>query len=270
MPHSGRVVIVTGAGRGIGLACARRFAKDGASIVIADIDEKAGESACEEIVANGGSGLFCRVDVGLKLDLHNMMAATLEAFDRVDVLVNNAGVHQAKSFFDLEDADWDRIMQVNLKGPFLASQSVARQIVKQIEREERSAEGRYNYSIINISSVDAIMTSPDQIPYAVSKGGLNQLTKVLSLALAPNGIRVNGIGPGSIMTESMRELIDKDGGRKQILERTPLGRIGSPDEIAGIASFLASNEASYITGQCIYADGGRLAQNFAIKKESEE
>ncbi len=265
MTHSDQVVIVTGAGRGIGLACAHRFAKDGARVVIADIDEAAGESAKEEVIANGGEAIFCKVDVGQKLDIHNMVAATLEAYDRIDVLVNNAAIYVEKPFLELDEADWERTLRVNLTGPFLVSQSVAKQVVRQIEEEERTGQTHRNYAVINISAVDAIMTSAEQIPFAVSKGGLNQLTKVLALALAPHGIRVNAIGPGSIMTESLRETIEQKGGRKRLLARTPLGRIGSPNEIAGIAAFLASAESSYITGQCIYADGGRLAQNLGTK-----
>lgn len=246
------------------------FCKDGARVVVADIDEEAGTDVCEEIVANGGEALFCRVDVSKKLDLHNMMAATLEAFDRVDVLINNASAHVAQDFLDIAESEWERVLKVNLTGPFLASQAVAKQFSKQIDEEHHTMQEMRNYSIINISSVDAIMTSADQIPFAVSKAGLNQLTKVLSLALAERGIRVNAIGPGSIMTDSLRDMMDEKENRQKILERTPLGRIGTPEEIAGIAAFLASDAASYVTGQCIYADGGQLAQNYSLKMAEDE
>lgn len=258
------VVIVTGGARGIGLACSRRFYKDGFRVVIADIDEIAGQSVEEEIVANGGEAVFVRVDVAEKLDIHNLVAVALEEFDRIDVLINNAALSVTKDFFDLTEADWEKVMRVNLTAPFLASQAVARQIARQIA-EDREPEGGANYSIINISAVDAIMTNADQIPFAVSKGGLNQLTKVLSLSLAEHGMRVNAIGPGSIMTDHTKQSLEDVEARKRVLARTPLGRIGSPEEIAGIAAFLASTAASYVTGQCIYADGGRLVQDVRFR-----
>lgn len=261
------VVIVTGGARGIGLACSRRFQKDGYRVVIADKDEAAGHSAQEDITANGGQAVYVKADVAERLDIRNLVAVALEEFDRVDVLINNAGTNTYKSFLELEEEDWDRIMRVNLTGPFLASQAVARQFVQQIEAGIEP-DGGACYSIINISAVDAIMSNADQIPYAVSKGGLNQLTKVLSLALAPQGIRVNAVAPGTIMTETTRPTLDDGKSRKRVLDRTPLGRIGSPEEIAGIVSFLASPAASYMTGQCLYADGGRLNQNVVVRQSS--
>lgn len=260
------VVIVTGGARGIGLACSRRFHKDGFRVVIADIDEAAGQSAQEEILANGGEAVFVKVDVAEKLDIHNLIAVTLEEFDRIDVLINNAEVGITKDFLDLKENEWDRVMRVNLTGPFLASQSVARQMVGQID-EGREPDSGVNYSIINISALAAIMSNADKIPFAVSKGGLNQLTKVLALSLAARGIRVNAIGPGSIMTDETKPGLGDTDTRKRVIERTPLGRIGSPEEIAGIAAFLASEAASYVTGQCIYADGGRLVQDVRSKTQ---
>ncbi len=267
MAHSDRVVIVTGAGRGIGLACARHFARHNARVIVADVDEETGRSACEDITANGGEALFVRADVGERLHIHNMVAATLEAYGRIDVLINNAAIRANQDFFSITDDDWDQVMRVNLRGPFLTSQAVAKQMITQIEGDETAPSEGGGYSIVNISSVDAIMTRADQIPFAVSKGGLNQLTKVLALSLAPHGIRVNAIGPGSIMTEGFRGESGEAERRKTVAARTPLGRIGSPDEVAGIAYFLASDEAGYITGQCIYADGGRLIQDYSANKK---
>lgn len=258
------VVIVTGGARGIGLACSRQFYKDGYRVVIADIDETSGQSVREEITANGGEAVFVRVDVAEKLDIHNLVAVALEEFDRIDVLINNAALSVTRDFFDLKESDWEKVMRVNLTAPFLATQAVARQFVKQIN-DGRELDGGANYSIINISAVDAIMTNADQIPFAVSKGGLNQLTKVLALSLAEHGVRVNAIGPGSIMTDHTKQSLEVAGARKRVLDRTPLGRIGAPEEIAGIAAFLASEAASYVTGQCIYADGGRLVQDVRVR-----
>ncbi len=269
MAWGDRVVIVTGGANGIGLACARGFARKGAKIVIADIDQSAGLEAQEEIASNGGTVLFVQCDVGERLDIHNLIAATLEEFGRIDVLVNNAGVVGGGNFLDLEESDFDRVLKINLKGAFLTAQSVARQMVSQIEQEGRVSDSGRTYSIINISSIEAVVGTPDHVPYAVSKGALNQLTKVMALALAPHGIHVNAIGPGNINTDILKARGSDTKGRKKILSRTPLGRIGDPEEIGSIAVFLASPEASYVTGQTIYADGGRLALNLLVEDEKD-
>jgi NAD(P)-dependent dehydrogenase (short-subunit alcohol dehydrogenase family) len=176
-------------------------------------------------------------------------------FGKLDILVANAGIVHAAEFLDLEEKDFDRVLSVNLKGVFLAGQAAARQMVKQ---------GKGG-SIINMSSVNAVLAIPNQVPYVVSKGAINQLTKVMSVALAPKGIRVNGIGPGTILTELARTAVlgNKEAERK-ILSRTPLGRMGEPAEVAQVAVFLASDESSYLTGQTIYPDGGRLALNYTV------
>lgn len=263
MPHSDRVAIVTGGAGGIGLACARRFARDGMAVVIADIDDDAGASAQEELRDHGGRALHVHCDVSERLHLRNMLAATLDNFRRVDVLVNNAGIFHEADFLDLKEEDFDRVLRINLRGAFTAGQVVARQMVRQIE-SEASALGpgsARNYSIINMSSINAVVAVGDQVPYAVAKGGLNQLTRVMAVALARYGIRVNAIGPGSVNTQALRAVVRKPSARKDVLARTPLGRIADPDEIASVAAFLASDDASYITGQCIYVDGGRLVLN---------
>jgi NAD(P)-dependent dehydrogenase (short-subunit alcohol dehydrogenase family) len=150
------------------------------------------------------------------------------------------------------------VLRVNLKGAFLCSQAVARHMVERIEA------GATPGAIVNMSSVNAVFAIADQVPYSVSKGGISQLTKVTALALAPYGIRVNAIGPGSISTEMLESVMADPEARRRVLSRTPLGRIGEPREIAAIAAFLASDEASYITGQTIYADGGRLPLNYTV------
>jgi glucose 1-dehydrogenase len=163
-------------------------------------------------------------------------------------------VHAAE-FLDLEEADFDRVIAVNLKGIFLAGQAAARQMVKQ------GGGG----AIINMSSVNAVLAIPNQVPYVVSKGAINQLTKVMSISLATHGIRVNGIGPGTILTELAKTaVLGNREAEKKILSRTPLGRMGDPREVANVAVFLASDEASYLTGQTIYPDGGRLALNYTM------
>jgi NAD(P)-dependent dehydrogenase (short-subunit alcohol dehydrogenase family) len=245
-----KVALVTGAAQGIGLACAKAFAAEGARVMISDLNEERGRAAAAEF-----GGAFVRCDVSRKAEVTAAVAAAVGKFGRLDILVANAGIVHAAEFLELEEADFDRVLSVNLKGIFLAGQAAARQMVKQ------GGGG----AIVNMSSVNAVMAIPNQVPYVVSKGGINQLTKVMALSLAPHGIRVNGIGPGTILTELAKSAVlgNKEAERK-ILSRTPLGRMGEPSEIASVAVFLASGEASYLTGQTIYPDGGRLALNYTV------
>lgn len=252
-----KVAVVTGGAKGIGYAIARRFLEEGARVVIADTDDEAGPAAVEELDGLGRIR-YVECDVGERLDVRNMVAATLDAFGDIDVLVNNAAILVKADFLDLDPDDFDRVLRVNLKGALLCSQAVARHMV------ERIKEGGQPGAIVNLSSVNAVFAIPDQVPYSVSKGGLSQLTKVMALSLARHGIRVNAIGPGSIATEMLEQVMTNPDVRRTILSRTPLGRIGEPREIAAIAAFLASDQASYVTGQTIYADGGRLPLNYTV------
>jgi NAD(P)-dependent dehydrogenase (short-subunit alcohol dehydrogenase family) len=269
MSWGDRVAIITGGANGIGLACALAFARKGAKVVIADVDQHNGLDAEEQIRSSGGQAKFVHCDVADRLDIHNLLAATLEEYGRVDVLVNNAGVVGAGRFLEIKEEEFDRILRINLRGAFLTAQAVAKQMVKQIKTEGRVSESGRFYSIINMSSVEAVVGSPEHVPYAVSKGALSQLTKVMSLSLAEYGIRVNAVGPGNINTEVLKKRGKQSDVRKKILSRTPLGRIGDPEEIGSIAVFLASQDASYITGQTIYADGGRLALNLTIAEDDD-
>ncbi|WP_421726365.1 SDR family NAD(P)-dependent oxidoreductase [Bauldia sp.] len=252
-----KVAIVTGAARGIGYAIARRFLEEGAQVVIADIDDSTGPKAVEELSVLGPVR-FIECDVGERLDVRNTVAATIDAFGDIDVLVNNAATLVKADFLEVDEADFDNVLRVNLKGAFLCGQAVARHMV------DRIAEGGTPGAIVNLSSVNEIFAIANQVPYTVSKGGVGQLTKVMALALAPHGIRVNAVGPGSIATELLETTLADDDARQRILSRTPLGRIGEPKEIAAVVAFLASDEASYITGQTIYADGGRLPLNYTV------
>lgn len=255
MKLEGKTAIVTGGAKGIGFAIAERFLQEGARVVIADIDLEFGTAAERDL---GQHARFVRTDVGRRLDIHNLVAATIDAFGDIDILVNNAAIDHRADFLDVTEHDFERVLAVNLKGAFLAAQAVARFMV------EKTKSGGAPGSIVNMSSVNSVVAIADQVPYAVSKGGLAQLTTVMALGLAPHGIRVNAIGPGSVATDLLAHAtMDRDT-KNSILSRTPLGRIGEPREIAAIAAFLASDDASYITGQTIFADGGRLALNYTM------
>ena len=251
-----KVAIVTGGARGIGLAIARRFVAEGARVTIADIDRAAGADAADAI--GPPSRRFVATDVGDARSAENAVAETCRAFGTLDILVNNAGIVHGADFLDLAEADFDRVLRVNLKGAFLVGQAAARRMVARVV-----ADGPPG-TIINMSSINAVVAIPNHAPYCASKGGVDQLTKAMALALAPYGIRVNAIGPGSIATEMLESVMNNPDVSWTILSRTPLARIGEPREIAAIAAFLASNEASYITGQTIYADGGRLPLNYTV------
>ena len=257
MPLERKIAIVTGAAGGIGYAIAERFLRDKATVVIADFDVEKGEKA-ERDLKPLGEVRFIKTDVGNRLDAHNLVAATLEAYGDIDVLVNNAGIVHSTDFLDLKEEDFDRVLKVNLKGSFLVGQAVARVMVDKVKA------GGAAGAIVNMSSINAVFAIANQVPYSISKGGVSQLTKVMALSLAPYGIRVNAIGPGSIMTEMLASVNSDPAAKARILSRTPMGRVGQPSEIASIAAFLASDDASYITGQTIYADGGRLPLNYTV------
>ena len=253
-----KVAVVTGGARGIGYAIAKRFLREKAKVIIADVDNTAGNEAAKTL-SKIGSAKYVHCNVAEKLDVHNLIAGTIDTHGQIDVLVNNAGVVAAGDFLTLSEEDFDRVMAVNLKGAFLCTQAAARHMVKAVEN------GGEPGSIINMSSINAVYAIAEQVPYSVSKGGLNQLTKVAAQSLAKHGIRVNGIGPGSIATQMLEDVLSKDPKSKsKMLSRTPMGRAGDPQEIAAIATFLASGESSYITGQTIYADGGRLGLNYTV------
>lgn len=270
MASTDRVAIITGGARGIGAACARRFVEEGVRVVIADVEEDAGEALAKDLDSGKGRALFVACDVSDKLAVSNLLAETRSAFDRVDILVNNAAILAEGTILDLELADFDKVLGVNLRGAFLVARAVARQFVDQIEAEgTRTDEARRRYAIINMSSVNAQVSIPNQLAYSVSKGALNQLTKSMALALAPHGVRVNAIGPGSINTDILKAVAEDEVALERIMSRTPLGRLGDPDEIASIAWFLSNKDSSYITGECIYADGGRLALNYTVTKRED-
>ena len=245
-----KVAIVTGATQGIGLACAQRLIADGARVMLVDIKPE-GANAAEAL---GEAARFFAADVSRKADVDAMVAATVAAFGRVDILVNNAGVTHKAEFLDVAEEDFDRVLGINLKGMFLCGQAAARHMV---------AQG--GGCVINMSSVNSELAMTNQVPYNVSKGGVNQLTRVMALSLAPHGIRVNGVGPGTILTELAKQaVLASPEQRHTILSRTPLGRCGDPEEVASVVSFLASDDAAYMTGQTLFVDGGRMVLNYTV------
>ncbi|NPC57236.1 SDR family NAD(P)-dependent oxidoreductase [Caenimonas soli] len=246
---AGRVCIVTGGAQGIGEACARRFAREGGKAVIIDVDDARGQALAKAL-----DGLYLHCDVGDKSQVDAVVARTIEAHGRIDVLVNNAGIFKAADFLDVTEADFDAVLRVNLKGSFLMGQAVARQMV---------AAGKG--SIVNMSSVNATLAIPNISSYNVSKGGINQLTRVMALALADKGVRVNAVAPGTIATElAAKAVLTTEEAQKRIMSRTPMKRLGEPWEIADTVAYLASDAASYITGEIVVVDGGRMTLNYTV------
>jgi len=247
-----KVAVVTGAAQGIGLAIAERFAREGAKVTIGDINVEKGEAAAAKL---GAGALFHQADVGYRDQAEGLIARAVAAFGRLDILVNNAGITHNADFLDLAEDDYDRVLRTNLKSVFLCGQAAARRMV---------AQGGGG-TIINMASVNARLAIPNQVPYGASKGAINQLTRVMAVGLAPHRIRVNAIGPGTIMTDLARDsVLRNETATRMVMSRTPIGRFGEPDEVASVALFLASDDASYITGQTIYPDGGRLALNYTV------
>jgi NAD(P)-dependent dehydrogenase (short-subunit alcohol dehydrogenase family) len=198
--------------------------------------------------------LYVRCDVGDKAQVDALVAAAITAHGRIDVLVNNAGIFKACDFLDITEDDFDAVLRVNLKGAFLVAQAVAREMA-------RAGRG----SIVNMSSVNGTLAIPSIASYNVSKGGINQLTRVMALALADKGIRVNAVAPGTIATElAAKAVLTSEEAKARIMSRTPLRRLGEPAEIADTVAFLASDAASYITGEIMVVDGGRMALNYTV------
>jgi len=257
---AGRSYIVTGGAQGIGEACARRLVADGARVALWDVADEVGARLAAEL---GSAARYLHCNVARKAEVDAALAATLAAFGRLDGLVNNAGIFKAAPFLDITEADWDAVLDVNLKGSFLVGQAVARELVKNTptRSDARACRG----AIVNMSSVNATLTIPTIASYNASKGAINQLTRVMALSLADQGVRVNAVAPGTIATELAKAaVLTSDEARARIMSRTPMKRLGEPAEIADVVAFLLSDAASYVTGEIVVIDGGRMTLNYTV------
>ena len=247
----GKNILITGASSGIGQAIAIRFAKEGANVAInyRSGAEQAEETRCMARKARtngGGKEMVIQADVSDETQVRTMVARVIEEFGSLDVLVNNAGIQKPAASHEIEASDFDRVLAVNLRGPFLCSREAIRHFL------DRGGPG----VILNNSSVHEIIPKPKYLPYSVSKGGMENLTKSLALEYAANGIRVNSVGPGAVVTPINKAWIDNPKARGQVESHIPMSRPAAADEIASVFAFLASDDASYVTGQTIFACGG--------------
>ena len=246
-----KVALVTGARRGIGQGIALALAEAGAKVVVTDIDEKECQEVVKEIEKLGSQGLAKKVDVTNKKEIEEAVQETVKKFGKLDILVNNAGICPFKPFLELTEEDWDKVLDINLKGYFLCAQAAAREMVRQ-------KWGR----IINIASVAMGQIGigfPNIVHYVASKGGVAGMTEALAVELAPLGINVNAISPGVIETKMAEPVISDPAAKEGILKRVPKGRVGQPKDIASAVVYLASEEADYVTGAVLVVDGGWLA-----------
>jgi len=250
-----KVAIVTGAGTGIGKAIALCMAREGASVVVDYIGKPDhADEVVGQITQQGGKALAVDADVSDALQVARLPGMAIGHFGRPDILVNNAGIEEKHPFLEMPQEVWDKILAVDLTGPWLCAQAAARQMVAQ------GKGGR----IINISSVHEDLPMPTNAPYCAAKGGLRMLMRTIAVELAPHGITVNNIGPGAIDTPMDAALKADPQAMRTLLDEIPLGRMGRPEEVGELAAFLASDAAAYITGSTYFIDGGMLRQSGSL------
>jgi len=245
-----KVAIVTGGKRGIGRAIALAFAEAGADVVVCSraIEDGELEAVAEEIRKLGRRSLALQVDISKKADVDNLVQRTINEFDGIDILVNNAAIYRQAPLLELREKDWDETIDIDLKGYYFCCRAVGKRMVE-----------RKKGNIINITSVSALKAEKKDGAYSIAKTGVVMLTRVLALELASYNIRVNAIAPGWVKTTMIEPWLNDLNFLRQIEAETPLGRIAEPDEMSGAALFLASNASSYMTGQTIIVDGGLMA-----------
>ena len=244
-----KVAFISGGARGMGAVEAKLFAQEGAKVVIADVLDEEGRKTEAEINETGGECLFVRLDVTNEAEWHQAVAATVARFGKLDILINNAGIYRTHRVEETTSEEWDQVLDINAKGVFLGT--------KHAIPEMRKAGGG---SIINISSVAGLVGSQESSAYNASKGAVRLLTKSTAIQYASEGIRANSIHPGTIETMMTAEFLSEEAQRQDRLNRTPLGRLGQPEDVAYGALYLASDEASFVTGSELVIDGGRTAE----------
>ena len=239
-----KVAAVTGGGQGIGRAIALALGREGAVVVVADLDLEAAGQVVREIEAGAGRALAVRADVTRPADAEAIVQAAVETFGRLDILVNNAGTYPSADIVDMDEAQWDLVLAVNLKGTFLCSQAAVRRMI---------AQGRG--TIVNVASVDAKTRTTGNAHYAAAKAGVISFTRTLACEMAPHGIRVNAVAPGWIATKTLKAKSDR---WKRAIEEIPVGRLGTPEDVAEAVLFLVSDVAGYITGEVLDVNGGMV------------
>lgn len=245
---TGKVALVTGASRGLGFAIAQGFAKQGATVVLNGRNPDTLEKSAEQIRAGGGDAHISSFDVTDASAIKAAVADIKSNIGDIDILVNNAGIQHRQLITDLPEADWRRVLETNLTAPFLMAQAIAPAMIE-----------RKSGKIINICSLTSEVGRANIAPYTTAKGGLKMLTKSMAVEWAKDNVQINGIGPGYFLTEMNTALVDDEQFNKWVCNRTPAGRWGDPDELAGTAIFLASDASNYVNGQVIYVDGGFLS-----------
>lgn len=241
MTLDNKIAIVTGAGRGIGRGIALALAKEGANIVVSDINEDDCKKVSEEIKSLGRKSLVIKCDVSKKQEIDNLVLKTMEVFGALDILVNNAGIYPFVSFMNMTETDWDQVLDINLKSMFLCSQAAANQM-------------KLGGKIVDISSIASVVGFEGLVHYCASKGGVNAMVRAMALELASKKINVNAVAPGAIDTPGASGGSEEQ--KKQTISLIPWSRMGTPEDIANAVVFLASDKADYITGQTIIVDGG--------------